>query len=78
MERTCGHPGLKISLMGAALFLSASWASFVLHSSVLKQYSRNGVSIVSLAKLTIIVDHFVGVESIRWIVSKIILENVEK
>lgn len=78
MERTCGHPGLKVLLMGAALIPSASWALFVLHSSVLKQYSQSGVSIVSLAKLTIIVDHFIGVESIRWIVSKIILENVEK
>lgn len=46
------------------------------HSLVPKRYSRAGVSIVSLARLIIIVNHFIGVEGIRYIVSRIMLEEI--
>lgn len=44
---------------------------------ILKQESRTGVFFAWLAKLITIVDHFIGAESIRYKVFRIISENVE-
>ncbi|KAJ6097668.1 hypothetical protein N7499_002042 [Penicillium canescens] len=77
-ERIYGRPGLKMRLMGIALIPGASWALFVLHSSVLERYLQTGVSIASLARPITMVDRFIGVENIRWTVSRIMFQNVER
>src|SRR3954468_5292875 len=77
-ERIYGRPGLKMRLMDIALIPGASWALFVLRSSVLERYLRTGVSIASLARPITMVDRFIGVENIRCTVSRIMFQNVER